>query len=267
MGERTSMGEKLSNIWENVNYSLASSMANNPIAYFIYKMASLLDTAVGGIPVPFINAVGSGVDLETTVADLMRVGSMGVGILGSFPSLLSGLANSMSGRAMLNSMGIKSGSGLAVTPRGTTTLKMTTSSNTASTSESGYIGNAAASDIKNSTLQQAEDSKKSLMVEAMEERDNTPVDEINTNVLKIYKLLDDVVHGTSTLRVRVDSYGLVNGGNHGGSTSFLAGPAGLASQSASLAAQSGYIGTAASAAGGFSQYFPGALDIGNWVLT
>lgn len=270
MGKRTSMGEKMSNIWDNAMYSLAASMSNNPVSYFIYKMASLLESATGGIALPFVNIMGHGVDLNTTVSDLMRVGAMGTGILGSLGSMVGGLGRSFSGRAMLSQMGIESSTGLAVTPRGSISPSMLNSfDGGGDTSGSGYIGNAAASDIKNTTLQSAEDEKQSLMVEAQEEASKTPVDEINTNVLKIYKLLEDVVSGKSNLRVRVDSYGLVNGGDHGGRTSFLAGPAGLASQSASLAANSGYIGSSSAAsvaAGSGSLNFGGSVDIGNWVL-
>lgn len=268
MHKRTSMGEMMSNVWENGQYTLASSMANNPVSFLIYKMASLLDATTGGIALPFVNIMGHGVDLNTTVADLMRVAAMGTGILGSLGSMIQGLGNSFSGRAMLDQMGIRSGSGLAVTPRGSGIISGAMSlDGGVKTSGSGYIGNAASSDIKNTTIQQAEDTKKSLMVEAQEDMEKTQVDEINATVLKIYKLLDDVVNGSSTLRVRVDSYGLVNAGNHGGRNSYLAGPAGLAGQSANLAAQSGYIGNAPSAGGGMSQFFSGAVDIGNWVLS
>jgi hypothetical protein len=266
MGQRTSMGEKMTNIWENAKFTLASSMANNPVSYFIYKMATLLDNVAGGIALPFVNIMGHGVDLNTTVSDLMRVGAMGTGILGSLGSMVGGLGRSFSGRAMLSQMGIESGAGLMITPRGNVSPSLMYNYDTVgSTSASGYAGNASASDIKNTTLQHAEDEKKSLMVEAQEEMEKTPVDEINATVFKIYKLLDDVVNGSSTLRVRVERYGLVDGGDHGNRTSFLAGPAGLASYSAGVAAANGYMNNAAVDSG--NQFFGGSVNVGNWLLT
>ena len=116
---RTSLGEMMTNVWDNGQYSIASSMASNPAAYLIYKLASLLDAAVGGIGIPSVMAVGTGVDLETTVADLMRVGAVSGGILGSLGDMIQGLSSSFSGQAMLTKMGIGSGSGLKITPRGT----------------------------------------------------------------------------------------------------------------------------------------------------
>ena len=70
---RTSLGEMMTNIWENSQYTLASGMANNPVSYLMFKMADLLEQTTGGISLPFLNVYGFGVDLETTVADLMRV--------------------------------------------------------------------------------------------------------------------------------------------------------------------------------------------------
>ena len=270
MHQRTSLGEMMTNIWENGKYSIANSMSNNPVSYLIYKLASVLDATTGGIALPFVNAMGFGVDLNTTVADLMRVAAVGTGLLTNIAPMISGLGSSFSGRAMLSQMGIESGGGLAVTPRGGVSILSTASMDTmsAGVSESGYIGNASSSDIKNATLQEASDTKKSLMVEAQEEQGSTPVDEINMTVLKIYELLSDVVTGASTLRVRVDSYGLVNGGNHGGfsSSGYLAGPAGLANQSASLAANSGYIGNSPATQTNYAQFFSGALDFGSWAI-
>ncbi len=268
MGQRTSMGEMMSNIWENGAYSIANAMSNNPVSYLIYKLAGLLDSTTGGIALPFVNAMGFGVDLNTTVADLMRVAAVGSGLFMNLAPMVQGLGSSFSGRAMLAKMGIESGAGLAVTPRGNEIISSAAMDQLSTgISASGYIGNSSSSDIKNATLQEASDTKKSLMVEAQEEQGQTPVDEINMNVFKIYELLSDVVSGASTLRVRVDSYGLVNAGNHGGfSSNYLAGPSGLAGQSASLAANSGYIGNAPNTQAGISQYFSGALDIGSWVL-
>ena len=60
-------------------------------------------------------------------------------------------------------------------------------------------------------MQEAEDSKKQLMVEAQEEADTNQVSSINTTVLKIYELLDSVTNGSNYLRVKVENYGLTRG--------------------------------------------------------
>lgn len=215
MGDRMSMAEKLSNIWANGQYTIAGSMASTPAAYVLSKVATLLQDTTGGIPLPFLNVMGFGVDLETTVADLMRVGAIGTGILGSFGSIISGLGNSFSGRSMLEQMGIKEESGLVITPRGDGSKFINSIGGGAkTTSGSGTIaGNASGSDIKDSTIQEANDSKKQQMIEAKEETEANQVDMLNSTVLKIYELLYDVAQGNSSLRVRVDSYGLTKVGS------------------------------------------------------
>lgn len=210
---RTSLGEMMQNVWANGQYTLAGSMANNPAAYLLYKTASLLDATTGGINLPAVSVAGFGVDLETTVADLMRVGAISTGVLGSFGSMISGLSNSFSGRAMLSEMGIKEGSGLAVNIRGSgegISASDINGGGAQTLSGSGYVGNASGSDIKDSTMQEAEDSKDKLMIEAIEEEQAHQIDYINENVLKIYELLDEVTNGKRNFNVKVSGYGLTS---------------------------------------------------------
>ena len=214
MGDRTSIAEMLTNIWDNGQYTLAGSIASSPAMYGLFKMANLLDKAVGGIDLPFVNVMGFGVDLNTTVSDLMRVASLSGGILSSIGSIASGLSNSFSGMSMLEELGIKSESGITVTPRGSVESNYS-GGGKKSTSESGYAGytgNASGSDIKDSTLQEAEDSKKQQMIEAKEEEEANQVTVLNDTVIKIYELLDDVVSGKQSLKVKVEEYGLTRSG-------------------------------------------------------
>lgn len=260
MGSRTSLSEMMSNIWENGKYSLAGGVASSPAAYFIYKAATLLDDTVGGIDLPFINIFGSGVDLNTSVSELMRVGALGTGILGSIGPMLSGLANSFSGKKMLKQLGITADdSGLAITPRGNYTGR-----NIGSTgehvSESGYIGNASGSDIKNTTLQEADSTKRQLMVEAKEEEEANQVNVLNTTVLKIYELLDDVAHGNSYFRVKVEGYGLTRASSSSNTLGGVNALSGLSDSSAG--ATSSYNGT--NGVGVNSSSVTGSVDFGGW---
>jgi hypothetical protein len=45
---RTSVSEGLTNMWDNVMYSMASTQASNPILYLLPKMAKLLKDVTGG---------------------------------------------------------------------------------------------------------------------------------------------------------------------------------------------------------------------------
>ena len=265
MYQRTSIGEMMSNIWANGQYTLASSMSSNPIAYLTYKLASVLEDTTGGITLPDIMVMGSGVQLNTTVADLMRVGAMSAGILGSLGPMISGLAGSFSGQAMLTKMGISSGSGLTVTPRGEGGIGSTDNAGGGqqTTSGSGYVGNSSGSDIKNATIQEAEDSKKQQMIEALEEEPANQVDMINSTVLKIYELLDNVTKGNQTLRVRVDSYGLTGSNSTGGSQG---GVTGLLNNTGAYNSNDSTNNSTSVDGLGISRGGTGAAELGGWTM-
>jgi hypothetical protein len=263
----------MTNFWDNGQYTLAGSMASNPVSYFVYKMAKVVDDAAGGIDLPFVNVMGSGVDLNTTVSDLMRVAAIGTGLLGSIGPLISGLGNSFSGVAMLKKLGISTGSGLAITPRGSGTnlLGFAEGDGTIATSESGYVGNASGSDIKNSTIQEANDTKKQLMIEAKEEEENNEINVISNTIIKMYELLEDVANGDRSFRVKVDSYGLTKISNNGSSGSLggvgaLGGSYGGSSSSGTSGTTGSSSGssTGGSGAGVNSSGMGGSVDLGGW---
>jgi hypothetical protein len=212
MGMRTSIGEQLSNIWANGQYSIAGSMASTPMSYLLHKASRLLKDTTGGMDFGIPLIMGNGLPINFNVADLMSFGAIGSGILGSLGPMINGLATSSNGALMLASMGIDFGSGLKATPRGTTSGigASAAGGGTKTTSGSGYIGNASGSDIKNSTIQKTEDDADKQMIEAQEEARATQIDFINTNVLKIYELLDEVATGKRSLNVRVSGYGLTS---------------------------------------------------------
>lgn len=211
---RTSTGEMLSNVWGNVQYTMGTQMASNPILYLLPKVATLLEDFAGGIDLPFLNVMGFGVDLNTSVAQLMNVASMSGTILGALGPMISGLTAAVSGSAMLNLAGINASGKAPVIARGApATLQNVSGSGL---SESGYIGNSSGDDVKNATLQDAADSKKKQMVEAKEEEtaDDTAM-KADLAVVNIYNLLEEVAHGSQSLRVRLV------GGNGNGSAPVL----------------------------------------------
>lgn len=105
--KRTSMGEMMNNVWDNFQQTLAGGMASNPVAYLTYKAASLLDSTVGGIAIPSLSVMGNSVDLETTVADLMRVGAMSGGILSGIGAMITnlGAGGGFNGKGIIDALG------------------------------------------------------------------------------------------------------------------------------------------------------------------
>lgn len=271
MFARTSPGEMMSNLWENAKYSVAGSMASNPVSYMIYKVAKVLDDAAGGIDLPFLNVMGFGVDLNTTVSDLMRIAAVGTGLLGSLGPMISGLASSFNGQSMLRKLGIDSGSGLQITPRGDGGgVGGGGGGGSSSTSNSGYVGNSSGSDVKESTIQESEDSKKQQMIEAKEEEEENQVDVLNETVIKIYELLDDVASGKSTFTVKVEGYGLTKTSNkHNGALAGLDGIANAGDSGSGVGGGGGSgAGGGSSSGGGLNGMGAGsAVDFGGWVST
>jgi hypothetical protein len=206
---RTSIGEGMTNMWDNMMYSMASTQASNPILYLLPKMANILNdvTSAGGIDLPFINVSGFGVDLNTSVADLMLVASMAGTALGSLGSVVTGIAdlvNPLAGTTMLIRAGINPLDGaIRALTRGTPSILQNTGGN--GLSESGQlVANSDGNSIKEQTMQGAEDDKKKQMVEAKEEESaDDVIAKGQQAIIDIYNLLEEVAHGSQSLRVRV----------------------------------------------------------------
>ena len=197
MAVRTSTGEMMENLFGNLKYATANTMANNPIMYALYSIAGILRDTTGGIAIPSIMAMGSGFDLETTVADLMQTGVMAAGLLGGIGSMFAGLAKG-NGFNILSNFGI-TGTGLKVLSRGTGTgIAAITSS---SVSESGFVGNSDSSDIQNATMQSANEEGGNKVAEAQEDSNETKLKTVDEHIVQIYELLDSVVLGTRSLKV------------------------------------------------------------------
>lgn len=146
---KVSLSEQLSNIYDNAIYSVASDMVNNPITWATQKMLNFMDKNQLDINIPFINVMGFGLDLNTSIKGLMRVG-MGLSQGFSFMSnLLSSLASK--GGTDLDAWGAKE-----TTKRGSG-MSSSTSTTLGATSSSVYVTNTNEEDVKNSTLNSATD--------------------------------------------------------------------------------------------------------------
>lgn len=209
MYSRTNAGEFLKNIWENTKYGISSGIATNPALYGIWKIASLLEDTVGGIALPDIKYLGTGVNLQTTVADIMRVGAMSGGILNSLGAIIgAGSGAGFSPEAMLKSLGITT-STVSVLTRG---QGLGSLGSGVGVSESAYIGGSG-SDALAGTYAGIEDTKQEELAKVKPEDEVTTKD-VNDNVTKIYNLFDSIVDSINGLKVTVTNIdAVVNGLN------------------------------------------------------
>lgn len=209
MGSRTAVGTMVQNVFENLKYSTAATIGNDPVLYSTYMIASMLDDTVGGIAIPTIGAwaMGNGteIDLETTVADIMRTGAMAGGLLGGIGKMMWGLAsgNSYSGTGMLEAFGVNTKEITTIT-RGTGT-GIGISSSGMNISASGFVGNENADDIINSTVAGEQDKAKQKAEALQEEQREIGLANVDEHVVQIHTLLQEVVSGTYRLHVINDS--------------------------------------------------------------
>jgi len=211
MYQRTSSGELMTNLFDNLKYATANTMANSPTLYAIYTIASMLDSTVGGINIPAFSVMGNMVDLETTVANLMRVGALSAGILGGIGNMMAGLGNGIGSGAMLKNFGITSG--LNTVTRGNGSGLLTTSLQ--GTSESGYVGNSEGSDVQSKTMGDAQSEANDQLAEAVDDSNETKLSEVDAHIVDIINILTDVVSGGESFHVKFDSSYVFPGGYGG----------------------------------------------------
>lgn len=202
MSNRTSTGEMLNNVMDNLQYTLSNGIATDPSLYGIYKLGTLTKSLTGGINIPSIMALGSGADLETTVADLMMSTALGASIIGNMGTLISGIGNAGSGTSILKKVGV--GSGISTVSRGTGGSFASTSG--ISTSDSGGItvGNSSGSDIENATLTGANDSANESLANAVDSSEETKLSTVDEHIISIYNILQNIYDGQS-LNVHLES--------------------------------------------------------------
>ena len=213
MTARVSMGEMMSNVWENVQYTMAAGIANNPATYLLYKTAGLLEQAVGGIPISFLNVYGFGVDLNTSVAQLMQAGAMAGGILGSMGSMLGALGNMVGGGAtMLATAGLFNQGKAIHRGNGAVGAANLLSRSGISTSSSGLVGNSSSEDMTGATMASGQDDIDSQGAQGKEENEDATRDDIIEILKMLFGLLGEKID-ENTQAVR--GGGLFNSDNTG----------------------------------------------------
>lgn len=89
ISSRVHLSQVMQNVYENYIGSVASDIGSSTGKYFTWMIADLLEKTVGGIPLPTVTVFGSGVDLNTSVAQLMKLGLVGYSTISQLGSLIS----------------------------------------------------------------------------------------------------------------------------------------------------------------------------------
>lgn len=191
---RMHISEMMQTMWDNILYGFGSNIAKNPVTYALWEVTGLINEYTGGIPIPFISAMGTGVDANVTVENLMRLGILGVSSLGMIGDLVSGVLSTYLPGSMLTKLGI--GSAIDTTNRGQG-LRASESGFSQSSSQKLAV-NQSGTDIADQTLMEQEKENDKLVQEKEEENKTleilkeiqSSVDSMNTETGRIYNLLN-----------------------------------------------------------------------------
>lgn len=180
---------------------MSAGIAANPVLYATYKAAGLLEAVAGGMDLPHIAILGNTVNLQTSIADLMRVAALSGSIISGIGQLVSGISNAggFNPVGTLSALGVF---GKNKVTRGTSEGLLTASG--ATVSSSGYVGvgNASGDDVYNKTLTDATDDANAQKATAQEGEENNVTNVvINNSIREITELLREIVDGSRTLNV------------------------------------------------------------------
>ena len=201
--QRIAMSSMIDTLWSNIEFGLASNIAKNPALAAIWKVTGLIQENTGGINIPFITAMGTGFDLNTTVENLVKLGVVGVSSLGMIGDLISGVSSTFAPSSMLTKLGINNMPGSIARGTGLSARAAGLSTSTSVTTKS--IGTSAGEDIGGAALTSASDSAQES-VTSQKEEDNALedikaylVESFDTKftqlVNDVAELKEKVVHG------------------------------------------------------------------------
>lgn len=200
ISSRVSVAGMLQNLYDNFNYSTATTIASNPALYALWNITSAIEDLTGGINLPTISVMGSSVDLNTTLTNLMRLGIVGVGTLGGIGSIISGLSSTTNPSSMLSKLGITSKA--TSVSRGTGFNRKNSGATTSGTT---FIGNTSGEDYYQGALASANEETDTTLETAKAESTEIALADIHEYLLTIF---DPKITQMEQMLAAIAGYGL-----------------------------------------------------------
>lgn len=150
---RVPFAQMIDTAFENAMAGASTAIGNNPALYATWKVLNVVEDLTGGIDLPFLNVYGFGVDLNTTVTQLAKLGVGGLGLMGSLlGSLFSG--------GLFGTFNINQWDWDEYTSRGSATKGITKGSvsDVSESQEMSMNGSASSDDVKQSSMSDGADS-------------------------------------------------------------------------------------------------------------
>lgn len=162
--KRMHFSELLQNVIDNTVTSAGMTIANNGVAYTTYKIADLVEGVTGGIKIPYISVLGSGVQLPNSIEEYIKIGVTGMGLMSSLFSAVGNWAEgSMLSLDRWNATW-ESGEGAKSYSGFTSRNELSTSS-----SSSGFVTNTDQKGMQQSIVDEQKESAQDIQGEEGEE--------------------------------------------------------------------------------------------------
>lgn len=187
LDSRISVAGKLQNLYDNVNYSIGTNIASSPATYALWQITSAIEDLTGGISLPTVSVMGSSVDLNTTVTNLMRAGIVGASTLGNIGTIIDGISNSASNfispGSILSRLGVSGNKAKSITRGGGLNRRKNLLNQL---SASDYIGNTSGDDYYNQTIAGANDQKQKTIEQQKRESTDITLNNIHEYLLSVF---------------------------------------------------------------------------------
>ena len=171
LAEREGISKILENLFGNFTFQTGMNLASNPVTYATWKITDLIQSVTGGINIPAISAAGFGVDLETTVENLVKLGLVGISTLGGIGDIVSGMKTlgSEGAAGMLAQLGIAATSPTNIIKRGE---GLSPAGSGETLSQSMLVTTSAGEDYSEAALSSAEGAAKEKLAQESETQES-----------------------------------------------------------------------------------------------
>lgn len=161
---RTSIPEMIQTLLANVKFGIGQGIAENPVMAALFELSNFSKSVTGGIKIPDILALGSGVMLNTTVEGLLQSGIIGLSAISKLGDVIGGIGRAFDMASLIEVMGLggdvrfQRGAGLAGRATGMTT------------SQSLFAGSASGGDIAEAATLKAKGPAEAQQKKAQEDQ-------------------------------------------------------------------------------------------------
>lgn len=187
--DRMTLSDRIKNMFDNVMAGVGESIANNAAAYTTWLVTDLIEQATGGINIPTIGALGNFVDLNATATGLLKLGIVGVNVLGKLGTILSGLTGANTLTNWETAWG-----GQEVLKKGWGFTGINRTGLTTTTSQTMYVGSSSGSDIYQQSVLGAQEEAKQTFAGTSEGENEQIVKSIEKaeNIIAMRRDLDEI---------------------------------------------------------------------------